>query len=48
MAGDDMRDVNAGINAGCKPVFLSAKAPEPTEENIMRFPDLAAFAETLS
>ena len=28
MAGDDMRDVNAGIAAGCTPVFLTEKATE--------------------
>jgi D,D-heptose 1,7-bisphosphate phosphatase len=38
MVGDDMRDVNAGLAAGCKPVLLS---PESA------FPNLARFAQTL-
>jgi D-glycero-D-manno-heptose 1,7-bisphosphate phosphatase len=38
MIGDDMRDVNAGLAAGCKTVLLS---PESA------FPDLASFAQSL-
>jgi D-glycero-D-manno-heptose 1,7-bisphosphate phosphatase len=38
MVGDDTRDVNAGLAAGCKTVLLS---PESA------FPDLAHFAQTL-
>jgi D,D-heptose 1,7-bisphosphate phosphatase len=38
MAGDDMRDVNAGLAAGCKTALL---APESD------FPDLASFAQSL-
>jgi len=49
MVGDDMRDVNAGINAGCIPVLLKKNADEqersPGFENISFFPDLAGFGE---
>jgi phosphoglycolate phosphatase-like HAD superfamily hydrolase len=38
MVGDDMRDVNAGLAAGCKTALLS---PEST------FHDLASFVQTL-
>jgi D,D-heptose 1,7-bisphosphate phosphatase len=38
MVGDDMRDVNAGLAAGCKPVLLSSESA---------FSDLAHFVQTL-
>jgi D-glycero-D-manno-heptose 1,7-bisphosphate phosphatase len=38
MVGDDLRDVNAGLAAGCKTVLLS---PESV------FPDLASFVQSL-
>jgi histidinol phosphatase-like enzyme len=46
MVGDDMRDVNAGINAGCIPVFLTNnKAHENiTVEN---FINLKEFTDSL-
>jgi len=43
MAGDDMRDVNAGINAGCTPVFLAQKK----EKNIPQFNNLLEFTNYL-
>jgi D,D-heptose 1,7-bisphosphate phosphatase len=44
MVGDDMRDVNAGINAGCIPVFLTNNEPY---ENITVevFSNLKEFTE---
>jgi histidinol phosphatase-like enzyme len=50
MVGDDMRDVNAGINAGCIPVFLtSSEQPEYMEgsKKINFFGSLKEFADTL-
>jgi histidinol phosphatase-like enzyme len=50
MAGDDMRDVQAGINAGCTPVFLTEKTDEtPLTENgktILTFTNLLQFTES--
>jgi D,D-heptose 1,7-bisphosphate phosphatase len=46
MAGDDLRDVESAINAGCTPVFLSTKKID--ECDIMRFRDLKEFSEYLS
>jgi phosphoglycolate phosphatase-like HAD superfamily hydrolase len=45
MAGDNMRDVKAGINAGCIPVFLT-DTPEK-KADFLQFPKLADFAEFL-
>jgi len=52
MAGDDKRDVQAGINAGCKAVFLSndeieAKKLFP-DSDIQIFPNLKEFAASLA
>jgi D,D-heptose 1,7-bisphosphate phosphatase len=46
MVGDDMRDVNAGINAGCMPVFLTNNK---YYENITvkAFTSLKGFTDTL-
>jgi D,D-heptose 1,7-bisphosphate phosphatase len=49
MAGDDKRDVNAGINAGCIPVFIGTAEQGRSLgfENILCFPALALFGEFL-
>ncbi|MDR2717107.1 MAG: HAD-IIIA family hydrolase [Treponema sp.] len=44
MVGDDMRDVNAGINAGCIPVFLTNNKPCEGMNNIKIFDSLGDFA----
>jgi D,D-heptose 1,7-bisphosphate phosphatase len=46
MAGDDKRDVQAGINAGCIPVFLS-KEEFFADNNIRTFNSLQSFADWL-
>ena len=52
MVGDDMRDVRAGINAGCIPVLLTEKdrRTEITEEknNILQFLNLFEFTKCLA
>jgi D,D-heptose 1,7-bisphosphate phosphatase len=45
MAGDDMRDVNAGINAGCIPVFLTNKKSFQNINNIKTFSNLPDFVK---
>jgi phosphoglycolate phosphatase-like HAD superfamily hydrolase len=45
MVGDDMRDVRAGISAGCIPVFLTANGPCKDTENIKIFANLQGFIE---
>jgi D,D-heptose 1,7-bisphosphate phosphatase len=51
MVGDDMRDVQAGIAAGCIPVFLTEKAGETeiteNERNVLQFLNLSGFAKYL-
>jgi len=51
MVGDDMRDVRAGINAGCIPVFLTEKVVkmEISEEgnNVLQFSNLSCFMNYL-
>jgi D-glycero-D-manno-heptose 1,7-bisphosphate phosphatase len=47
MVGDDQRDIEAGMNAGCKPVFLTQKPPV-NANNIMVFDDLYHFAGKLT
>jgi D,D-heptose 1,7-bisphosphate phosphatase len=51
MVGDDMRDVNAGINAGCKAVFLSNDKIELIklfpDTDIQIFPNLKKLAASL-
>jgi len=44
MVGDDMRDVQAGINAGCIPVLLTDK---DIFENIIHFKNLKEFGDSL-
>jgi D,D-heptose 1,7-bisphosphate phosphatase len=49
MAGDDERDVRAGINAGCIPVFLSDNEKEKFNgKNISKFSSLSEFAKSLN
>jgi len=49
MVGDDKRDVQAGINAGCKPVFLTdGKGENIFGGDVQTFPSLKEFADTLS
>jgi D-glycero-D-manno-heptose 1,7-bisphosphate phosphatase len=43
MVGDDMRDVNSGINAGCIPVFLSNGRPCSNEKNMLAYNNLEDF-----
>ena len=45
MAGDDKRDAEAGINAGCIPVFLSDK--KPLDANYSVYKNLLEFTEHL-
>jgi D,D-heptose 1,7-bisphosphate phosphatase len=47
MAGDDMRDVNAGKNAGCIPVFLTKNKPAEGMNNIKTFASLLDFTGQL-
>jgi D,D-heptose 1,7-bisphosphate phosphatase len=51
MAGDSMRDIEAGLAAGCTPVFTGSSASEECTAAMKKgaavFPDLAAFAEFL-
>jgi len=47
MVGDDMRDVNSGINAGCIPVFLTNNKPYEDMNNIKTFVNLQDFTEHL-
>jgi D-glycero-D-manno-heptose 1,7-bisphosphate phosphatase len=52
MVGDDKRDIQAGINAGCKPVFLSNNEIEAKklfpDSDIKIFPNLKEFAASLA
>jgi len=52
MAGDDKRDVQAGINAGCNAVFLSNDSIETKklfpDSDIQIFPSLKEFAASLA
>ena len=45
MVGDDMRDINAGKNAGCIPIFLTNNKPVENMDNIKIFVNLRKFAE---
>jgi D,D-heptose 1,7-bisphosphate phosphatase len=47
MVGDDMRDVNAGINAGCIPVFLTNNKPYDDMTNVKTFANLQDFTGQL-
>jgi D,D-heptose 1,7-bisphosphate phosphatase len=47
MVGDDMRDVNAGINAGCIPVFITNNKPVEGMNKIKTFATLRDFTEQL-
>jgi D,D-heptose 1,7-bisphosphate phosphatase len=50
MVGDDMRDVKAGIAAGCVPVLLTGNSEKTgtseNEETVRRFSDLLEFVES--
>ena len=51
MVGDDKRDVQAGINAGCKPVFLSNDAEKKKNiaaGDVQTFSSLLEFADHLA
>lgn len=43
MAGDDMRDVNAGINAGCIPVYIGINKPPENKSAVKTFHSLHDF-----
>jgi D,D-heptose 1,7-bisphosphate phosphatase len=47
MVGDDKRDIEAGINAGCKPVFLTDNKEQFNENNILVFDSLNDFADKI-
>jgi D,D-heptose 1,7-bisphosphate phosphatase len=50
MVGDDMRDVNAGINAGCIPIFLTENRDSGDIEDARKariFNSLTEFADSL-
>lgn len=47
MVGDSLRDVEAGINAKCTPVFLGEKTTEALPEKTPAFSSLKEFAESL-
>jgi D,D-heptose 1,7-bisphosphate phosphatase len=54
MVGDELRDIQAGMNAGCRPVFLNGGAEIQkeagefiTKNNIPVFANLAQFSQTL-
>jgi D-glycero-D-manno-heptose 1,7-bisphosphate phosphatase len=46
MVGDDKRDVQAGLNSGCIPVFLSGNG-HSEDTNIKTFDSLLQFADWL-
>ena len=48
MVGDDERDIRAGINAGCAPVFLSNGEPPEGVDGVRTFASLADFAGHLA
>jgi D,D-heptose 1,7-bisphosphate phosphatase len=43
MVGDDMRDVNAGINAGCTPVLLAENTVRIEKNKVLQFSNLLEF-----
>jgi len=50
MVGDHNRDIQAGINSGCKPVFLACgegRAEDLSDKTISVFPTLKEFSEFL-
>jgi len=51
MVGDDKRDIQAGINAGCTPIFLTGGKEENKESisglDVQIFSSLKEFADTL-
>jgi D-glycero-D-manno-heptose 1,7-bisphosphate phosphatase len=51
MAGDNKRDVQAGINAGCKPVFITNGSEENKKTisslDVQVFSSLKEFADSL-
>jgi len=46
MVGDDMRDINAGINAGCMPIFLTNNE-DTAAGDIKQFVNLKEFSDSL-
>jgi D-glycero-D-manno-heptose 1,7-bisphosphate phosphatase len=50
MAGDDMRDINAGLNAGCKTVYLGidTSGKEAVNSGAEVYPNLKEFAASLA
>ena len=47
MVGDDMRDVNAGKNAGCIPIFLTNDIQIENTNNLKTFANLLDFTENI-
>ena len=47
MVGDSLRDVEAGKNAGCTPIFLSEKNADELPEKTQIFSSLKEFTESL-
>ncbi|MBR1810084.1 MAG: HAD-IIIA family hydrolase [Clostridia bacterium] len=48
MVGDNPIDAEAGINAGCKPIFLRCGKQCPAPTGVPVFDDLKQFSDTLS
>ena len=47
MVGDDIRDTQAGINAGCRPVLLTNTKTINVTDNVQTFDNLKSFVDTL-
>ena len=48
MVGDDMRDVNAGLNSGCMSVLITSKKSDANEIGYKIFASLNSFTDYLS
>ena len=47
MVGDDIRDTQAGINAGCRPVLLTNTKTINVTDNVQTFDNLKSFVDNL-
>jgi D-glycero-D-manno-heptose 1,7-bisphosphate phosphatase len=47
MVGDGISDVEAGVRAGCRPVFLGEREEAPSEVDCLVFADLISFTSYL-
>ncbi len=48
MAGDSLADLQAGVAAGCIPVYIGDELPDGAPENTLRFSDLRGFSGYLA